>query len=64
MVDYSFVKVDCPLIGFFFYLASLGCLLESVEGECLKWVSLFMGEDCPYKFVLFSLFLWFATLLR
>ena len=54
MVDYSSVRVDCPLIAFLF--ARLGCLLESVEGECLKWVSLFVGEDCPYKFVLFLLF--------
>ena len=54
MVDYFFVRVDCPSITFLF--ARLGCLLESVEGECLKWVSLFMGEDYPYKFFLFSLF--------
>ena len=54
MVDYSSVRVDCPSIAFLF--ARLGCLLESVEGECLKWVSLFVGEDCPYKFVLFLLF--------
>ena len=54
MVDYSFVKVDCPSISFLF--ARLGCLLEIVEGECLKGVSLFMGEDCRYRFVLSSLF--------
>ena len=54
MVDYSFVRVDCPSITLLF--ACLGCLLEFVKGECLKWVSLFVGEDCPYKFVLFSLF--------
>ena len=52
MVDYSSVRVDCPLIAFLFaYLDSL-----CVERECLKWVSLFVGEDCPYKFVLFLLF--------
>ena len=55
MVDYSFVRVDCPSISFPF--AHLGCLLEIVEGECLKGVSLFMGEDCPYRFGLSSLFL-------
>ena len=54
MVDYSFVRVDCPLIAFLF--ARLGCLLEFVEGKCLKWASLFVGEESPYKFVLFSLF--------
>ena len=54
MVDYSFVRVDCPSIAFLF--AHLGCLLELIEGECLKWVSFFVGEDCPYKFVLFLLF--------
>ena len=54
MVDYSFVKVDCPSISFLF--ARLGCLLEIVEGECLKGVSLFVGEDCSYRFVLSSLF--------
>ena len=27
-----------------------------MEGECLKGVSLFVGEDCPYRFVLSSLF--------
>ena len=53
MVDYSFVRVDCPLISFLF--AHLGCLLEIVEGERLKGVSLFVGEDCPYRFVLSSL---------
>ena len=54
MVDYSVVRVDCPSIAFFF--ARLGCLLESVEGECLKWVSLFVEKDCPYKSVISSLF--------
>ena len=54
MVDYIAVKVGCPLIVSLF--ACLGCLLESVEEDCLKWVSLFMGEDCPHKFVLSSLF--------
>ena len=54
MVDYSSVRVDCPSIAFLF--ACLGCLLELIEGECHKWVSFFMGEDCQYKFVLFLLF--------
>ena len=54
MVDYSAVRVGCPLIAFLF--ARLGCLLESIEGECLKWVSLFVGEDYPYKSVISSLF--------
>ena len=54
MVDYSFVSVDCPSISFLF--GRLGHLLEIVEGECLKGVSLFMGEDCPYRLVLSSLF--------
>ena len=54
MVDYSFVRVDCPSIAFLF--TRLGCLLEFIEGKCLKRVSLFVREDCPYKFVLFSLF--------
>ena len=54
MVDFSSIKVDCPSVAFLF--AHLGCLLEVVEGECLKWVSLFVGEDCPHNFVLSSLF--------
>ena len=54
MVDYSFVKVDCPSVAFLF--THLGCLLEVIEGECLKWVSFFMGEDYPHRFVLSSLF--------
>ena len=54
MVDYSFVRVDCPSISFLF--ARLGCLLEIVEGKCLKRVSLFVGEDCLYRFTLSSLF--------
>ena len=31
-------------------------MLKAIEGECLKWVSLFVGEDCPHNFVLSSLF--------
>ena len=54
IVDYSVVSVDCSSIAFPF--ACLGCLLESVEGKCLKWVSLFVREDYPYKFFLSSLF--------
>ena len=52
MVDYSTARVDCPSIAFLFsYLDSL-----CVERECLKWVSLFIGKGCPYKFVLSSLY--------
>ena len=54
MVDYSYDRVDCTSVAFLF--ARLGCLLEVVEGECLKWVSFFVGEDCPYRFVLSALF--------
>ena len=54
MVDYSTVRVACPSITFFF--AYLGCLLESVEGECLERVSFFIGVDCPYTSVLSLLF--------
>ena len=54
MVDYSSVRVDWPSIAFLF--APLGCLLEAIEGECLKWVRLFVREDCPHNFVLSSLF--------
>ena len=34
MVDYSFVKVNCPSVSFPF--ARLGCLLEIVEGKHSK----------------------------
>ncbi|KAL0012193.1 hypothetical protein SO802_007301 [Lithocarpus litseifolius] len=54
MVDYSSVRVDCPSVAFLF--ARLGCLIEAVKGEFLKWASLFIGEDCPHNFVLSSLF--------
>ena len=50
MVDYSSITFDCPSVAFLF--ARLCCLLEYVLGECLKWVSLFVGEDCPYEFFL------------
>jgi len=53
-LDYSSIRVDCLSIAFLF--ACLCSLLEAVEGECLKWASLFMREDYPYKFVLSSLF--------
>ena len=36
--------------------AHQGCLLKAVEGESLNWVNLFVGEGCPHKFVLPSLF--------
>ena len=54
MVGYSSVRVDCPSVAFLF--AHLGCLLEVVEGECLKWVSFLVGEDFLYRFFLSSLF--------
>jgi len=54
MVNYSAIRVDFPSIAFFF--AHLGYLLESVERECLKRVSFFVGEECPYTYVLSSLF--------
>ena len=54
MVDYSAVRVNCPSIAFFF--AYLGSLLESVEGEFLERINFFVGKDCPYTFVLSSLF--------
>ena len=54
MVDYSSVRVDCPSVAFLF--AHLGCLLEVVEGEYLKWVSFFVGEDYPYRFAISFLF--------
>ena len=44
------------LSRFSFLFAHLGCLLEVVEGECLKWISFFVGEDYPYRFVISSLF--------
>ncbi|KAK9988662.1 hypothetical protein SO802_028901 [Lithocarpus litseifolius] len=53
MVDYSFVRADSPSVSFLF--ACLGCLLEIVEGERFKGFSLFVGEDCPYRFILSSL---------
>ena len=54
MVNYSSIRVDCPLVAFLF--ACLGCLLEAAKGECLKWVNLFIGEDCTHNLVLSSLF--------
>ena len=54
MVDYFVVRVNCPSIAFFF--TYLGSLLESVEGAFLERISFFVGEDCPYTFVLSSLF--------
>ena len=54
MVDYSTIKVNCPSIAFFF--AHLCSLLESIEGYFLERISFFVGEDCPYTFVLSSLF--------
>ena len=52
MVDYFVVRVDYPSVAFFF--ANLGCLLESVEEECLERVNFFIREDCPYTFVLLT----------
>ena len=54
MVDYFVVRANCPSIAFFF--AHLGSLFKSVEGKHLERISSFVGEDCPYTFVLSSLF--------
>ena len=54
MVDYSAVRVIGPSIAFFF--AHLGSLLESIKGEWLERISFFVGEDCPYTYVISSLF--------
>ena len=54
IVDYFAVRVNCPLIAFFF--AHLCSLLESVEGKCLERISFFVGEDCPYTSILSLLF--------
>ena len=47
MVDYSAIV---------FFFSHLGSLLESVEVERLGRISSFIGKDCPYTFVLSSLF--------
>ena len=54
MVDYFAIRVDFPSIAFFFF--HLGSLLESLKGEHLEKVNSFVGKDCPYTFVLSSLF--------
>ena len=54
IVDYFAVRVNCPLIAFFF--AHLCSLLESVEGKCLERISFFVGEDNPYTSILSLLF--------
>ena len=62
MADYSSIRVDCPSVAFLF--AQLGCLLEIVKGECLKWVSLKWGRivHINLSFLLYSL--WFPIILR
>ena len=61
MVDYSSVKVDCPSIAFLF--ARLGCLLESVKGECLEWVSLEWGRIVHTSLSFLHYSLWVPILL-
>ena len=43
-------------MSFYSFFAHLGCLLESIEGECLERISVFIGEDCPYRFFISPLF--------
>ena len=43
-------------MSFYSFFAHLGCLLESIEGECLERISVFIGEDYPHSSVLSSLF--------
>lgn len=53
MVGYSLVRRDCPFISFIF--TCLCGLLEFV-GRQRPGVRLFVGRDCPYRFVLLFLF--------
>ena len=53
MVDYFVVRSDCPSVSFFF--ARLCSLLE-VVGRRRPKVGLFVGRNCPFKFVLRFLF--------
>lgn len=53
MVDYSLVRLDFPLVSFFF--ARLCGLLE-VVGKKHPRVGLFIEKHCPYRFVLLFLF--------
>ena len=48
----TMVRLDCPLISFFF--ARLGGLL-GIGRQCPK-VGLFVGRDCPFRFDLCFLF--------
>lgn len=52
MVDFSLVRTSCPSISFF--LSCLCGLLKSVGRKRLG-VGLFVGRDCPYRFVLLFL---------
>ena len=62
MVDYSFVRVDCPLISFLF--AHIGRLLKVVGGECLKGL-VFSWERTVLIGLSFPLyFIWFLVLLE
>ena len=64
IIDYSSIKVDCLSIVFLFAL--LGCLLEAVEGECLKWVNLFVGRGGGTVHIILTFLLnslWFPILL-
>ena len=53
MVDYAVVRSDCPSVSFFF--VQLCSLLEAV-GRLRPKVGLFVGRNCPFKFVLHLLF--------
>ena len=53
MVDYSLVRSDFPLVSFFF--ARL-CSLFEVVGRKRTRVGLFVGKNCPYRYVLLFLF--------
>lgn len=53
LVDFSLIRSDCPFVIFFF--AHLCSLLKPVGRKRPK-VGLFVGRDCPYKFVLLFLF--------
>ena len=50
MVDFSLVRLDCPS-----FFARLCGLLESIGRKRPK-VGLFVGRDCPYRFILLFLF--------
>ena len=53
MVDYSLVRSDCPSVSFCF--ARL-CGLLKIVGRRRPKVGLFIGRNCPFRFVLRFLF--------